>query len=353
MDLKALKDRIDSGYVVTQRHPSLPLSIYNYSRQAQFDWYWDDITLNARGLVLSDSGEVVSACLPKFFTLDQLKDMAGSCDFAYRDLNYALNNKFTAYEKLDGSYLSATNYNGELLLATRGSFTSDQALEAYKIYDELYKGYVLNPDYTYIFEVIYPENRVVVDYSGRRDLVLLAVLDKVNGGELDVYDLDAPFTRALRYDHSDLNSLSTLDDGVNEGFVCRFDSGLRVKIKFDTYKELHRIMTNVSTYTIYDLLAMGQSLDPLFAVADDVFYGFIQDTADSLRRQYSYIEDDAKAYFLNRPSSDDRRTQAEYFLKYSNPSILFSMLDGKDYSSHIWKLIKPKYSKAFKTFDDE
>jgi hypothetical protein len=38
---------------------------------------------------------------------------------------------------------------------------------------------------------------------------------------------------------------------------------------------------------------------------------------------------------------------AENAKEYDHPSILFSMLNGKDVSPFIWKLIRPEYSKPF------
>lgn len=36
-DLLDLAEAVESGFVRTQRHPSLPLTIYNYSEKAQYD----------------------------------------------------------------------------------------------------------------------------------------------------------------------------------------------------------------------------------------------------------------------------------------------------------------------------
>ncbi len=41
-----------------------------------------------------------------------------------------------------------------------------------------------------------------------------------------------------------------------------------------------------------------------------------------------------------------RKELAEWFKQCQYPGIMFSMLDGKDYSDQIWKLVKPS-GKAF------
>ena len=72
-NLKVLEEYIDKGLVVKQNHPTLPLSIYNYSRTTQYDGMWDDITLNCRGLVLDNEGNVIAKPFPKFFNYEEHK----------------------------------------------------------------------------------------------------------------------------------------------------------------------------------------------------------------------------------------------------------------------------------------
>ena len=71
-DLDILNDYIEKGLVIKQVHPTLPLSIYNYSRTCQYGGLWDDITLNCRGLVLDNKGNVIAKPFPKFFNYESL-----------------------------------------------------------------------------------------------------------------------------------------------------------------------------------------------------------------------------------------------------------------------------------------
>ena len=43
----------------------------------------------------------------------------------------------------------------------------------------------------------------------------------------------------------------------------------------------------------------------------------------------------------------DRKELAKHFLTCQDHSILFSLLDGKDYSDYIWRSIKPAHEKHF------
>jgi RNA ligase len=141
-DLSILNDYIDRGLVIKQDHPNLPLSIYNYSRECQYSGKWDDITLNCRGLVLDNDGNVIAKPFPKFFNYEELKP---------EDIP---NENFEVYEKMDGSCIICFYYNNEWMCATRGSFISEQAVKA----SELLKNNPiekLNKNNTYIFEIIY------------------------------------------------------------------------------------------------------------------------------------------------------------------------------------------------------
>ncbi len=57
----------EDNLVYKQVHPTLPLTIWNYSEKVQYDNLWDDITLQTRGLVTDDKGNVVARPFKKFF----------------------------------------------------------------------------------------------------------------------------------------------------------------------------------------------------------------------------------------------------------------------------------------------
>ena len=124
-----------------------------------------------------------------------------------------------------------------------------------------------------------------------------------------------------------------------------------MKIKFEEYIRLHRILTNVSNINIWESLKDNISFDEILDKVPDEFYNWVRDTRNELINQYEKIEKEYKWIFkvINRsPNCEDRTVFAEYAKKYKYPYLLFSMLDGKDYSSKIWKLIRPTYSKPFK-----
>ena len=58
--LKVLEKYHQDGLLYKQQHPSLPLTIWNYTEIVQFEGKWDEITLMCRGLVTDDKGKIVA-----------------------------------------------------------------------------------------------------------------------------------------------------------------------------------------------------------------------------------------------------------------------------------------------------
>ena len=62
---------LTEGHVRVQSHPLLPLSIYNYTEKAAYDGIWNEVTLQCRGLIVADNGDVVARPFRKFFNYGQ------------------------------------------------------------------------------------------------------------------------------------------------------------------------------------------------------------------------------------------------------------------------------------------
>lgn len=61
VDPYVLNDHLDKGLVNTQKHPTLPLLIYNYTQKAQFEPHWGDETIDyCRGLIVDDNDLVIA-----------------------------------------------------------------------------------------------------------------------------------------------------------------------------------------------------------------------------------------------------------------------------------------------------
>ncbi len=348
-DLEVLERYINEGLVVKNDHPSLPISIYNYSRKAVYDRVWDDITKSCRALVLDNKGNVVARAFDKFFNIEELSN------------EEIPNENFEVYEKLDGSLILVFRYLGELVVASKGSFTSDHAVLAKKLIDEKYDNNKFYADYVYVLEMIGPSNKIVLDYP-EDELVLLVKLDRNTWEELTLSD---SWIRPVnRYDSvTDYTKLKEIIPSDKEGFVIRFKNGFRMKIKGVDYFRLHSIMTNFSNIKVWESLKNGEDLSPLLENVPDEFDKWVKSVIGDLRYYKFSIEDRiGKTYdhfmwgkYGDKEPVTDRKKYAEWVLtqeKWMQP-VLFRMFDKKDYDDYLWNFVKPKFKKPFVNKNDE
>jgi T4 RnlA family RNA ligase len=342
--LNKLEKYYQNGLLLKQTHPRYDLTIWNYTPKVQYERLWDDITLQCRGLVTNSEGKIIARPFKKFFNYEEHKP---------EDIP---NEDYVVYEKLDGSLGILFNYKNEWILATRGSFTSPQAIKGKEIL-ERHDISAWRKDNTYLFEIIYPENRIVVDYGDEEKLVVIGGIHTETSEEIPDSSLfwtqDSGFEVVTTYktwgEGYDLLKEEISKD--KEGYVIRFKNGFRMKIKGEEYVRLHRILTNISNRDIWEYLKENKTFNDIIDKVPDEFYEWVKNTADSMVKQYESIEKKSLIDFANiqkNTNIEDRKSFALEALKCDNPSILFSMLDKKYYGDIIWKIIYPTYSKPFK-----
>ncbi len=343
----------EDNLVYKQVHPTLPLTIWNYSEKVQYDNLWDDITMQTRGLVTDDKGNIVARPFKKFFN-DSEKKHTPTTDF-------------DVYEKMDGSLGILFNYEGEWVLATRGSFTSDQAVKGLEMLQN-YEYEKLHKDYTYLFEIIYKESRIVVQYP-YEDLILLGMIHTKTGYEVDLYGEGSDirlknlinnlgFKVVKKYDG--INDYSVLKEMIKddeEGFVVRFSNGDRMKIKGEEYLRLHKIMTNISTTAVWEMLSEGRDVLDIIKDVPDEFYKKVKSYVSDLNyNYYRYNEYAGKMHDYFRYGKygdrDPEPSKKEFALHLEKcevhpkvKALCFAMWDKKNYNKMIWNLVRPEFKK--------
>ena len=208
-------------------HIILPLKLLNYTHRAQFKKNWCGELMIARGLVVREDGMIVARPLPKFFNDYELKGPKPS-------------GPFEVYEKLDGSCIIMGFFEGKPFFCTRGSFVSDQSIKAEEIYYSKYGNLELDHAYTYCFEIIYPKNKIVVDYGQITDLFLFAKIHTATGIEAPITNTGFKCVQKLDLSQS-IEKLKQIDEANKEGFVVKFtEDNFRMKIKFPSYISLFK-----------------------------------------------------------------------------------------------------------------
>jgi RNA ligase len=287
LDLQTLKKHYLEGYLYKVEHPNYPLDLYKYSDRTVYEKKWDEITRVCRGIVIHrETGEVIAKPFPKFFNLGEMDET-----FAANlptDLNYEI------YDKVDGSLGIGFFWDNDFHFATMGSFTSAQALKAKEIFDRKYAynyGQILGKypgveKITLLFEIIYPENRVVIDYNKLEDLVLISGYNPKVGIELtrkwvEIYaqTLGCPIIRQFTGTVEETIQTSKMDSRSAEGFVIRFANNLRVKLKYPTYVETHKMLSKLSFEYVAKSAKFGQ-------LSSDFIGQFPEWRKDEVREHY-------------------------------------------------------------------
>lgn len=327
MNKSKLDKYVDLGLIRSQT--SGALTIYVYTEFTVYERLWNSVTRQCRGLVVDDNDRIVIRCLPKFFNAGEPEAVLES---PKRPQSTVIQ------DKVDGSLIQvADDLEHGLVVTSKGSFASDQARWAREIIEE--RGMRFDRGLTYIFELIHPENRIVVDYGGQRELVLLAALHTETGAECDIYtDRFAEFSRAALLSHEDIHALDRAGR-LAEGVVINMD-GYRVKVKTDEYLRLHRIVTNFTPRRVWESLSNGESLE--FEGMPEEFQDWLDSTVADLRCAFAALRTEIDEEFRRA----QHLTNKELGLSddYQYKSFIFSLRNGRDIAPAIWKRLKPNSS---------
>ena len=236
------------------------LEIFNYTTHAQYNANWNRFTLIARGLVVDVKKQIVLATpFPKFFNFGEAK-VWGSDE---------VSGEILVYQKYDGS-LGIVFWDGDnWRVTTRGSFDSDAAIWGQKWFDENINTDLLKIGNTYLFEIIYLGNRVVVHYEFQ-GMVLLSAYD-FNGYEYTRSQVEI-LADKLRIRITEVENFESVDkllkaaqtlDSNSEGWVIRFANGHRLKVKGAEYCRLHRLASRVTPLAIWEIMKEGDDLEAI------------------------------------------------------------------------------------------
>lgn len=347
-DVSQLHDEIQQGYVRLGLHPNIPLRVLCYTDKAVFERRWNSVTRRCRGLIVGPDDEIMAHCMPKFFNASEHIGGAAHTE-------PLPNEPFQLFSKVDGSMGTVFNHEGRWMVATKGGFGSKQAQWAQAWLDKRDLS-ALPSDCTFVTEIVYPENRIVVDYGDMSSMCLLVVFGP-DGTELSMLDFwkrwdslggttimphrTVNLSRVLFFAQRNKNLFGDLIRGTQaEGYVLRYESGLRVKVKFTDYVRLHGIVTGLTERHVWEILRDGRTLDSLYEVLPDEYHDWLAATASLLAREFqTYARGVVDALHRSPLPSDPRifmafdETQIEPFSGLLPLYLMVSRLS--------WDAIKP------------
>lgn len=332
---------LDQKYIRENTHPYLDLKIINYTEKAQYDNEWNNVTAQCRGLIVNSAGTVIARPFDKFLNYGQNPND-----------KLLMDQRVIATDKMDGSLGILWDYKGEQGIATRGSFTSEQAVFATALWKAKYD-FSIAPDWTYLFEIIYPQNRIVLNYGDMSDLVLLGVRDIEEGSVLlpeDVVTWKGPRTQTFPYETL-REALEAPQRPNAEGLVLYFpDQNYRIKLKQDDYVALHKIVTGLTKRRIWENMKEGTPLEELCEIVPDEWHEWLKKTYKELVMEFRVIKTIVQSDYrqlvkaLDRDGEWTRKDFAQLATsgEWGNyPSLMFGILDGKDISDKVYDLIRP------------
>ncbi len=318
-------------------------AILNYGDECQYGKRWDEVTMACRGLIVDAvTWLVIALPFAKFFNFGEVNET--------KPANLP-KLPFRVFEKIDGSLgIHYRDREGCPRLATRGSFTSEQAYYGEMMLRAL-RGIDQVPDaYTLLFEIVYRDNPSVVKY-GYSGLVLLAIMNRVTGEEVAWDEVTAwanllgcrlPKTYNFTTPKEAMASAKALPMNM-EGYVLRFEDGLRVKMKSDDYLVAHRLYWSTNHKTALELLEKG-GWDAFLTRVPEEIRPEIEAVGAPLILKAAELRGVVEAKFAEAPRSKAPAARREFaiWVQANAPQVvwpaLFQMLDQR--KVNYYKLIK-------------
>lgn len=233
-----------TGLVKPFFHDTLPLVGLNYTPLAhntlhEFPQGWTTALRLCRGIVFDHNGDLIALPFIKFFNLGENPETTNLPP-----------EPFEATAKQDGHLGIIFRYHDEFIITTRGSFYSPTIKFARRMLSSYVKKHnwdnTLKSGLTVLVEIIHPETKVYIDYGKKKEFQIIGAYSTGDGlmkdwryPELMVLGsvLGLPVTSI--WSGETIKDLITLirDRTIHnqEGYVLRFESGLRVKLKFENY----------------------------------------------------------------------------------------------------------------------
>lgn len=299
--------------------------IFNYN-QILSD-FSNEIVQEARGIIIREDNLKI-VCFPflKFFNVDEKN--AANIDWSTAKVQ----------EKIDGSLIKVWFDDGNWHISTNGiidAFMCPLSNDIkYSNFGELFLEAIEyhfegNPNYTYMFELVSPYNKVVIDYPSIK-AYHIGTRNNLTGQELDVdIGYDKPKQFKLRTEKEVKDAAMKLPFN-NEGYVVVDKNYNRVKIKSPAYVNAHRLVNNhtVNKEKILDLILINEQSEFLsyFPEYKGIFWNIeeklnnwkiklkkIETNIDNIKKESPNITNKEFALWNKGFSGDDVSFGFQYF----------------------------------------
>jgi len=326
---------------------------------------WTQDNKHMRSVVVNYAGEVISAGFPKFTNWGENPD------------HFPVPNSLkhcTVVEKLDGSLLIVSKYNGQYILRTRGTVDASTMANGHEL--EIFKNTILSKladnndtwDYSVLFEWLSPINKIVLNYGDEPSWRLIGFINHINYSLAQQDMLDA-MAKKYGFDRPPTYTFSSVEDLLKDVDQWRGKEGVVVyskndqmlhKVKGAWYLALHHMKSELSNIEKVMDVWLEQGMPDYQTFYNYIFTTFDYELAEQCRGMISRICDAKKEVDMIVSGMNDfvnnrlktlptRKLQAEQVISaYGNTnraSFLFKLLDGKllgkeEYKKLLFQVLK-------------
>jgi T4 RnlA family RNA ligase len=284
IDFRRIKVSTSSGFYLFH---------YNESMTSVPQSEWSELELQSRGIIFNQYGEIVARPFDKFFNYSP-------------SLGY--NGRITSVvEKIDGSMGILYRKDGQLVVTSKGSLNSYHGEVATKLLHTKYKATIHNVplSWTLIFEIVFPQNKIVVNYGETESLVLLGARDYITGDMIDndvlleynnrLWGFELPRRYVFNSCDEIVESCGKMDGRYQEGYVVTFENGLMLKFKAPDYIELHRFKFNMTFARFLDMFISGD-IKPDFH--DEENQALIDEWRENIESEIDFVMYIAEDFYM-------------------------------------------------------
>lgn len=360
------------------------LLLFSYTPAAQYAGRWNFLERASRGLIINRrTGEVVARPFDKFFNwgeggrkapytahiVNVYEKLDGSLGILYRDKGYKIAtrgsfpstpqeversyNEWARKNRLpEQSWDELVRYGAMTQWSTlrKMEWQPPASLASTWATDFLNKNHDLSDlpeEWTLLFEIIYPHGRILVDYGGREELVLLAARNRFSGDYLPFYpDL---YEMAQRYGFStprtyhfsnvtDIIAQAGQLDFNQEGWVVEFSNGERYKIKGDAYLELNKLVSGLSFRSTLQAVMEGR-VEQSRQLIPEEFLGEFNGWVEAIETKVTEVSANVEQAYQAAPQTS-RKDFALWVQQHHRDlaPYLFALADGRPIEPLIYKM---------------
>ena len=352
-------DKVDRTQFMVHEH-SLNGEIVHLIQPQHIGTKWTQDNKHMRSVVVNYDGEVISAGFPKFTNWGENPD------------NFPVPNSLrncTVMEKLDGSLLIVSKYNGQYILRTRGTVDASTMANGHEL--ELFKDTILKTleskivtwstwKFSILFEWVSPINKIVLNYGDEPDWYLVGMIchddyELHSQPDLDDFAKRHNLKRPATYTFSDVNDLlQIVDKWQDREGVCLYSKNGQCihKIKAAKYLTLHHMKSELSNIEKIMDVWLEQGMPDYNTFYNYIFTTFDFELAEQIKGTISRIADGKKevnkivegmnSFVNNRLRSlPSRKEQAQLVIssygETNRAAFVFKILDNRPLGKEEYK----------------